>query len=328
MQVSHCRLSGGFRSRWLLLLGATLGAALPAVPDRGDDEVYPVIPVAFTEAGPRPVFGGYGMSARVVLDRGTSLAPVGTPILFVRDHKFSPGRVEVRLPDTAEAKARGQLADLTLARGDVREITVELVPTGVPVPAYALCVLYSDESYALSFFSLGQLTDGKAIPISFQFPYNSSSTLKNFLVCVYTPQGEVRTNLRESIAPALRQFDRNAFGLIREDYIRSNAGKAVEPQAFSTPLPIFPEDLGDAEIDETVSVEVLVNVNGYAEDVKVVGEARPSLAEEAVRTLRTWRFLPALKAGVPSAQMVRIPLRFNSKPAAPKAPEGAGPAAP
>jgi TonB family protein len=91
-----------------------------------------------------------------------------------------------------------------------------------------------------------------------------------------------------------------------------------EESAVTPPLPIYkPEpfytkEARGAKLEGTVHLSVTVEADGTVSDVKVTQPLGKGLDESAVNTVKTWKFLPAMKAGQPVAWtgMVEVSFRF------------------
>jgi len=85
-------------------------------------------------------------------------------------------------------------------------------------------------------------------------------------------------------------------------------------QRTDIPLPIkvvAPEGLPWNFRPTTFSVTMLIDRDGRPQDIKIASKANAELTKLLVSALSQWRFSPALKDGVPVAQMVTLPLRVS-----------------
>jgi protein TonB len=84
------------------------------------------------------------------------------------------------------------------------------------------------------------------------------------------------------------------------------------PNYRSNPLPKYPVLARQKRWQGVVWLLVDVSIEGEVEDLIVEQSCGHSVLDrEAVRTVRTWSFTPATRAGQPTASQVRIPLRFR-----------------
>jgi TonB family protein len=92
----------------------------------------------------------------------------------------------------------------------------------------------------------------------------------------------------------------------------------VPPQRLDTAPVIYP---ADGKGDASVQLAVLVDSAGSVTEVEV-REGEPPFAESAAKAVRTWRFRPATRDGVPIAARIIATVTFH----APRAPAAAVPA--
>jgi TonB family protein len=85
--------------------------------------------------------------------------------------------------------------------------------------------------------------------------------------------------------------------------------QAVRP--LVGPDPLYPTALAKAgEVGEAV-VRLRVTRRGAAQDVELVSATRPEFGPPALAAAREWRFLPAVKDGMPQESWVELPFRFE-----------------
>jgi TonB family protein len=82
------------------------------------------------------------------------------------------------------------------------------------------------------------------------------------------------------------------------------------PQPAKITHPHYPKAAFKECIEGTVSILIVIDVNGRVSDAEVV-ESIPALDEEALATVRKWRFKPARKAGVPVPSLAGAPVTFR-----------------
>lgn len=84
------------------------------------------------------------------------------------------------------------------------------------------------------------------------------------------------------------------------------------PVPVFNPRPPYTEDARGHEIEGVVKLKLIVGSNGDVSDVQQV--SRPlgyGLDESAVRTVRTWRFRPGKKKGLPVAVRIQLGIFFR-----------------
>lgn len=86
------------------------------------------------------------------------------------------------------------------------------------------------------------------------------------------------------------------------------SGKTIAPRAISSPDPAMP---WRAANDSNVTLELIVNTKGTAQDVKVLRSGGKSFDENAVRAVRGWHFQPATCNGIPMATTISVEVNFR-----------------
>jgi TonB family protein len=76
-------------------------------------------------------------------------------------------------------------------------------------------------------------------------------------------------------------------------------GDVTEPEAFFRPRPAYPEKARVAKIRGIVITEVVVDQEGCVADVRALRGLPEGLTESTLRTIRTWVYRPAMRAGKP-----------------------------
>jgi TonB family protein len=85
----------------------------------------------------------------------------------------------------------------------------------------------------------------------------------------------------------------------------------VAPRPVFTPEPEFSEKARRAGVGGTVVLNVIVDRAGKVAKVSVDRSVGMGLDEQAVETVKTWRFQPALREGEPVAVEMSIQVSFN-----------------
>jgi len=68
------------------------------------------------------------------------------------------------------------------------------------------------------------------------------------------------------------------------------------PTCVTCPYPVYTDEARHAKLQGTVTLRVLVGIDGRASDIRVVRGVGFGLDERAVQTVRTWKFRPARDA--------------------------------
>ena len=89
------------------------------------------------------------------------------------------------------------------------------------------------------------------------------------------------------------------------------AASPTKPAVASKVLPDYPVSCLQAGVEGRVVVEGLVNSRGEIIGVNAVKAPDPELAAAAVQAVSQWKFTPAMRDGVPTDTVVRIPVEFK-----------------
>ena len=83
------------------------------------------------------------------------------------------------------------------------------------------------------------------------------------------------------------------------------------PRALSAPDPEYSEEGRRKHLDATVGMWIVVGTDGLVHDIKVQRPAGHGFDEEAIKTVRTWRFQPAMQNGVPVPVQINVDVTFR-----------------
>ena len=90
------------------------------------------------------------------------------------------------------------------------------------------------------------------------------------------------------------------------------SGPTRGPRVIDGIRPDYPESARAKGWEGTVKLQILVNKEGVVEDVRMVASSgHVELDQVAQRTVRMWRFSPALQKGVPVTAWATLPVVFN-----------------
>jgi TonB family protein len=93
--------------------------------------------------------------------------------------------------------------------------------------------------------------------------------------------------------------------------IFSVGGDVSPPAPIYDPEPEYSERARAANLQGADILSIVVTEEGNVEDVRVVRPLGLGLDEEAMRTVRTWKFKPCMKDGKPVSCRVHIPVTFR-----------------
>jgi protein TonB len=83
-----------------------------------------------------------------------------------------------------------------------------------------------------------------------------------------------------------------------------------QPRLLHQTRPVYPAEAFVKKIQGRVVLQILIGVDGRVQDVRVL-ESVPALDAAAIRTVRQWRFEPALLRGRPVSSWARTPIDFT-----------------
>jgi len=85
----------------------------------------------------------------------------------------------------------------------------------------------------------------------------------------------------------------------------------VAPKAIYNPEPEFSEEARRNQQQGTVTVGLIVGTDGIPRSVRVLCNSAPSLTEQAVAAVKSWRFEPGAKDGKPVAVESAVEVQFR-----------------
>jgi len=88
-------------------------------------------------------------------------------------------------------------------------------------------------------------------------------------------------------------------------------GGVTAPRAIYQPEPEYSDEARKAKFQGSVLLWLVVGPDGRPRDVRLVRSVGMGLDEKALETVRTWRFEPGCKDGVPVAVQVHVEVIFH-----------------
>ncbi len=85
----------------------------------------------------------------------------------------------------------------------------------------------------------------------------------------------------------------------------------VPPVALYNPTPVYSEKARHAHYEGTEVLWIVVTVEGTATDVRVVKPLGLGLDQNAIKTVRTWKFQPATLNGVNVPVLMAVEIAFR-----------------
>jgi len=93
--------------------------------------------------------------------------------------------------------------------------------------------------------------------------------------------------------------------------VYSVGGNVTAPVPIYKPEPPYSEEARKAKYQGTLVLWIIVDTQGGVSNVRVVRPLGLGLDEKAVDTVRTWKFKPAMRSGVPVAVRVMVEVSFR-----------------
>jgi TonB family protein len=88
-------------------------------------------------------------------------------------------------------------------------------------------------------------------------------------------------------------------------------GGVSEPIPIYKPEPAYSEEARKAKFQGTVLLWIVVDAQGKVRNIQIAKHLGMGLDEEAVKTVSTWKFKPALRQGVPVPVQVEVEVSFR-----------------
>ena len=93
------------------------------------------------------------------------------------------------------------------------------------------------------------------------------------------------------------------------------------PIPKSQARPNYPRELRKKGITGVVNLRFVVSSEGNVIDIEVIDSPHEALSQAAVQAVKKWKFEPGLKAGVPVAVRMVMPLEFRLQETPKKKPQ-------
>jgi hypothetical protein len=134
---------------------------------------------------------------------------------------------------------------------------------------------------------------------------------QQYVLLVFAAGGaEIKSNIAEGIATYFSRIEHLRLAAAIEKYRKDYRGKDHAAMPFVRFRPTLPTGLSPP--DQTVTATLDVGDNGVVDNVAVSGATDPKVEASIRETLQGWLFLPRLKAGVPAATRIAVPLVFSA----------------
>ena len=83
------------------------------------------------------------------------------------------------------------------------------------------------------------------------------------------------------------------------------------PKAIDSPPPAYPDDAHREGVEGTVILVAVVGTDGRAHDIRVSQTVGHGLDEQAIKTLKQWKFKPGMSKGAPVPVLVNVQIAFR-----------------
>jgi TonB family protein len=120
-----------------------------------------------------------------------------------------------------------------------------------------------------------------------------------------------REYVAQTVAPDFKKDAAQSEGSQGEEIFKSKDPGVTMPKALYSPEPEFSEIARRERFQGVVSLNVVIDKTGRVSRASIAHAAGLGLDEQAVRTVRTWRFNPAQRNGKPVAVSVYIEVAFH-----------------
>lgn len=97
------------------------------------------------------------------------------------------------------------------------------------------------------------------------------------------------------------------------DSLKTYAGGngVTAPRLILRQDPVYSEEARKARVEGTVGLMMVVDKTGAASNIKVTHSLGHGLDEEAIKAVKSWKFAPATKDGVPVGVLIRVEVNFR-----------------
>ena len=85
------------------------------------------------------------------------------------------------------------------------------------------------------------------------------------------------------------------------------------PHVLFSPEPEYSDEASKAKFQGTCVLSLMVDVDGTPRDIKVVKSLGKGLDEKAIDAIKTWKFEPATRNGVPVKTQIEVAVDFHLK---------------
>ncbi len=201
------------------------------------------------------------------------------------------------------------------ANNDQTQVWENITSTNGPLHnAYGVFIFYSNKGIAeLQWRNIKDAPEGKERPM--RIPYASRATLRNHenprYIFLAFQDGE---ELVPSDHPERNRFlswnEINTMSRLSTNHKKANHQQTVEPSLIFRPDFALSESAYKDLKNREISANITINALGIVSKAYLDSEVDSSTANEILKCIRLWKFLPAIKEGKQIEKEVVIPLQF------------------
>jgi TonB family protein len=273
-----------------------------------------------------------GQVVKMVEERGIDFDPTDSYLQTLRDAGASDDLLKAlraaKRAKSPESKAAGAL-ELQLSARD--KVWVAVDADGKPALELAMNRGDTVTVSAKDFFDV-TADNGQALALAFQNeglgPIGNSSTIKSAhltrqnlmdMLAVQkanrtlgvAPSGEQAGQISPAPQPARVETGSGAYTHLPGEEIYEVGGDVTAPVAIHKPSPDYTTEAMRAKVSGSVLLGIIVDAHGKVTHPRVIKGLGMGLDENALETVRNWKFKPATREGVPVAVHYEVEFHFK-----------------
>ncbi len=180
--------------------------------------------------------------------------------------------------------------------------------------SYVVFIFYSEKGLAeLQWRNLKDTPEGT--PRAIRIPYPSRKSVKKhknprYIFLVFQNGEELVPSDDRQRIEFLSWNEITTMSRISKNHEKANPQNTLEPSLIFKPDFILSESTYEQLIDKEILAHITVNELGTVSEAYLDSSLGSATASEVLKSLRLWKFLPAIKNGQRIEQKIRIPLQF------------------
>jgi hypothetical protein len=171
------------------------------------------------------------------------------------------------------------------------------------------------DSIAIAFLDVGDLTAGKETPVRIDCGYvvPPGGTNYHYESLLFSKGAEIQTDHSEASAKFFRHLEMVAHNRMLADYCKQNSGADRPVVPYLRFPPLLPESVDPRNLPSTINLDFVVTESGEVDSMFIAPNLDP-LSERAIRrAVGGWLFLPRLKAGQAVPTRIKMPISFSQE---------------